>query len=136
MSVLDILIRERARVVRLVHAGTGVSVLAVAAAVLVLAVASVGLWRRTAPPAGSHHAFGGVAGHAAGKGFERGTPRLRVYQAAANRSLEEFDALIDRAERRYAAGDRAGGMRDLAEVATSSLPPPLRAWAAARLSGP
>ena len=42
MSLMDILIRERARVVRLAHAGTTVAVLAAAAAILVLGVQVLG----------------------------------------------------------------------------------------------
>ncbi len=46
---------------------------------------------------------------------------------------ERFDLLADRAESAFAAGDVAEAKRVLCDVATSDLPSPLRAWAAARL---
>ena len=46
---------------------------------------------------------------------------------------DHFNRLVDRAERALAAGDRAEAVGILGAVAASDLPPPLRAWAAARL---
>lgn len=45
---------------------------------------------------------------------------------------DRLDALIDRAERELAAGNKARALTMLADIATGDLPVPLRAWAAAR----
>ena len=46
---------------------------------------------------------------------------------------DRFDWIVERAERQFTSGDRAGAITALARVATSNLPAPMRAWAAARL---
>ncbi len=46
---------------------------------------------------------------------------------------DRFDIIVESAEREYATNNRAEAKRLLCEVATSDLPAPLRAWAAARL---
>jgi outer membrane protein assembly factor BamB len=46
---------------------------------------------------------------------------------------QRFDAMIDRAESELAAGNLSRANAIFAEVATGDLPPPFRAWAAARM---
>jgi outer membrane protein assembly factor BamB len=46
---------------------------------------------------------------------------------------DRFHWIVDRAERAFAAGDRAAGLADLLELAAGEFPAHLRAWAAARL---
>lgn len=46
---------------------------------------------------------------------------------------DRFDWLVERAEREHSAGNEATAFASLRDVATSDLPLPLRAWAAARL---